>query len=120
MKEIISYKCEYCRKTSLYKENMKKHESECFYNPETKSCATCVWSSRTHGFPDIRCFQNKFPTPEKGGKPQLRKACPDWQSSEFIMISEDIDENPEMVEKLIEGDKEYFLELNERNRIEHN
>jgi hypothetical protein len=120
MNEIISYQCEYCKKTSLYKSNTKRHEKECFYNPDTQSCATCLWSSKTHGFVEIECFQKKFPKPAKGEKPQLKYGCPDWQSCEYIMIQEDIDENPEIVEKLIEGDKDYFKELNERNRTVYN
>ena len=120
MNEVMSYQCEYCKKTSLYKGNMNRHELICFYNPDTQSCATCLWSSKTHGFVEIECFQNKFPKPGKGEKPKLKYGCPDWQSSEYIMLTEDIYDNPDMVEKLIEGDRDYFKKLNESNRVEHN
>lgn len=41
MKEVVAYKCEHCRKVSENKAYIKYHEKKCYYNPETKSCATC-------------------------------------------------------------------------------
>lgn len=41
MKKITAYKCDHCKKHLISKQGMKKHESRCFRNPETKSCITC-------------------------------------------------------------------------------
>ncbi len=41
MEEIKAYHCDYCRKYSISKQYIKKHEANCFYNPETRSCASC-------------------------------------------------------------------------------
>lgn len=41
--EIKMYQCEHCRKTlRKTKKGINNHESKCFYNTKTKSCATCV------------------------------------------------------------------------------
>jgi len=40
-KKIIRYKCDYCKKTYANKSAAKRHEWRCFFNPATKSCATC-------------------------------------------------------------------------------
>ena len=42
MHEVKAYRCSYCKKYGLSKSNIKKHESGCFRNPVTRSCATCA------------------------------------------------------------------------------
>ena len=45
MKEVKSFKCEYCSKYAMSKSYIKSHEKKCFHNPVTKSCVTCwYWS----------------------------------------------------------------------------
>lgn len=41
MKEITAYQCDHCPKYYKHKHNAKRHEKECFHNPETRSCASC-------------------------------------------------------------------------------
>ena len=42
MYKVEAYRCDHCNKLKASKSNMKKHESICFRNPESKSCITCV------------------------------------------------------------------------------
>lgn len=42
MIERTTFECEHCHKKRLMNKNqMKKHEEICWYNPENKSCLTC-------------------------------------------------------------------------------
>lgn len=41
MKEITAYQCDYCNKIYGNPKQAKAHERKCYYNPKTKSCATC-------------------------------------------------------------------------------
>lgn len=42
MKKITVCKCDFCGKLLVNVTQMKNHENKlCFYNPESKSCATC-------------------------------------------------------------------------------
>lgn len=41
MYEVKAYRCSHCNKLHGYKGNAKKHEAKCFWNPETRSCASC-------------------------------------------------------------------------------
>ena len=41
--EQIRFLCEYCNKKHyLRKSSCVRHEKECFWNPKTKSCMTCI------------------------------------------------------------------------------
>jgi len=51
MKEVIRYKCGYCKKVYANKSMTKKHESICFYNPENKGCGSCLYLQE-----DYSCF----------------------------------------------------------------
>lgn len=42
MREVIAYQCDHCPKYYKHKHNAKRHENSCFFNPETKSCASCA------------------------------------------------------------------------------
>jgi|GEM_PF-1505889 len=41
MKPITVYKCDYCGKIYRRKWPCEQHEPKCFYNPATRSCASC-------------------------------------------------------------------------------
>ncbi len=41
MKEITAYKCDYCNKIYNNAKQIKAHEKKCYYNPDTRSCASC-------------------------------------------------------------------------------
>lgn len=42
MLEVTRYKCDHCAKVLSQKSSMKKHEKDCFFNPESKSCVSCA------------------------------------------------------------------------------
>ena len=41
MKEVKRYQCEYCKKVSVRKGVILKHEQECLHNPDGKNCYVC-------------------------------------------------------------------------------
>lgn len=41
MKEVKRYQCDHCNKVLAKKSAMVKHETICFFNPESRSCVTC-------------------------------------------------------------------------------
>ena len=41
MKKVEAFKCAHCTKIYLSKETCRKHESKCYFNPRTQSCASC-------------------------------------------------------------------------------
>jgi len=43
MKKVESYHCSYCNKLYEKKSSCKSHEYRCYYNPKTRSCATCAY-----------------------------------------------------------------------------
>jgi len=43
--EVKRFKCIHCKYTRAKKKTVEFHESICFLNPETKSCATCQYLS---------------------------------------------------------------------------
>jgi hypothetical protein len=43
MREITAYNCDHCNKIYSIKGQCKAHEKKCYYNPETKSCASCIF-----------------------------------------------------------------------------
>ena len=49
MRKRTIYECSYCNKRRLLsKSAMRKHEKECFYNHDNKTCVTC-WNNRYNG-----------------------------------------------------------------------
>jgi len=42
MKQIKAFKCEYCKKVLLSRNGMSRHEKQCYYNPISHSCITCL------------------------------------------------------------------------------
>jgi hypothetical protein len=41
MREINAFKCDYCGKVYTTSKTCKAHEKNCYYNPDTRSCASC-------------------------------------------------------------------------------
>lgn len=41
MTEINAFKCDYCGKVYTTSKTCKAHEKNCYYNPTTRSCASC-------------------------------------------------------------------------------
>lgn len=107
MKEIKAYHCDFCKKYSISKGVITKHEKKCFHNPVTKACATCEYFNqeeytRPYSTPDgmkteitasrpickkgieISWFTNivPFPLSDDTGKTHeinLRSNCSEWK-----------------------------------------
>lgn len=45
MKTVQAYKCDYCGKVYENKSTCRSHEYRCYFNPRTKSCASCCFFS---------------------------------------------------------------------------
>lgn len=43
MKKVDSFKCSYCGKLFDAKDSCRSHEYKCYFNPTTKSCASCAF-----------------------------------------------------------------------------
>jgi hypothetical protein len=43
MKNVNSFKCSYCDKLYESKDSCRSHENRCYFNPKTKSCASCAF-----------------------------------------------------------------------------
>ena len=57
MYEVKAYRCSYCSKLHGQKANCKRHEVKCFFNPDTRSCASC--DSHKFDFDDgNHCLKN--------------------------------------------------------------
>ncbi|MDX9930125.1 MAG: hypothetical protein RBS37_09780 [Bacteroidales bacterium] len=41
MNKISAFKCDYCGKVYTTSKSCKAHEKNCYYNPDTRSCASC-------------------------------------------------------------------------------
>lgn len=41
MRKVSAWHCSYCQYYRVSKKSVEAHEKICFYNPETKSCASC-------------------------------------------------------------------------------
>lgn len=43
MIKVNAFQCAFCTKIYLSKETCRKHECRCFWNPKTRSCASCIF-----------------------------------------------------------------------------
>ena len=43
METITSFKCSFCGKLYVKKNSCQSHEYKCYFNPRTKSCASCTF-----------------------------------------------------------------------------
>lgn len=83
---ITRFKCNHCKRHYSINSDARKHENRCLYNPENKSCGSCLASISS-----ISGWCNKL---EReifvSGKPV--RDCPEWKEIEFAEdeCSEDI------------------------------
>lgn len=42
---ITRFRCDHCKKHYSINSDAKRHEAQCFFNPEVKSCVTCNHAS---------------------------------------------------------------------------
>lgn len=80
MKTIEAFKCNYCNKVYQLKKSCQAHENRCYKNPETRSCASCIFLKEdyfpyNHGYSVslLTCLRNHN-TPQR-----LETACVDYK-----------------------------------------
>ena len=59
MYEVIAYRCSHCGNLKGQKSNMRKHEKNCFRNPESKSCITCASFFEGNDYKPRSCYKGK-------------------------------------------------------------
>ncbi len=114
MKQVLIYQCDYCSCASFYKSNLTRHEKNCYYNPSTQSCATCLWFSGANYLNSTECFINKFTEPPEGEKPKLKTGCKGWKSIEIVKEYELFGQDRHVLDRLFKGDKVFFKKLSKR------
>lgn len=108
MKQVNIWKCDFCKKTSFQKGLIKKHEKICFYNPETQSCATCLWLSTNHVSDPSGCCVGESFEPVKGSKPTLRTKCNKWINIAAIEGIEVMENEYGILSQILSGDPKTF------------
>jgi hypothetical protein len=85
MKEVKSYQCEYCRKLYELKASCRSHEYQCYYNPRTRSCASCAFlrleyqEYKPHHTVQFQtCLIN-----EDISKFKLKTSCPNYLNNKY-------------------------------------
>lgn len=93
MYPVQAYHCSHCKVFKLRKSAIVKHEKKCFHNPETMSCATCLFYDRetvidnSNGsifyLPICHKGADFFPGIQindvfHGNRPRLKTNCPEW------------------------------------------
>ena len=63
---IEVFKCDYCRHFTQDAEEMRIHEQKCSFNPQNKTCRSCLYSMEDYG---VRWCEKHLDTfkYEKGG-----------------------------------------------------
>jgi len=117
MKQVMINQCDFCKKVSFHKSNLRQHEKICFFNPETRSCATCIWFSPLIvevGYP-AECYLVEIEEVEEGTRRKLKTECDKWMDKEVYFDNETCENQDEMEEKLISGQVDYFKTLQKAN-----
>lgn len=83
MRKIRAYHCDFCKRITVSKIAMEKHENVCLHNPEMKSCATCdnLFYLQTPEKPQITCCRCDMLKPDAGNKKNpngLQIHCKKW------------------------------------------
>jgi hypothetical protein len=85
MKNVIAYNCGFCGKLYDSPTSCKKHENRCYFNPKTKSCASCAflkYETLTYCPNHIISFQsclNNYPI----GNYRLRTKCDKYLDKKY-------------------------------------
>lgn len=93
MKQVLINQCDFCKKVSFNKGTIRQHEKKCFYNPLTRSCASCIWFSPLYTFHEFQCYPvqcyigNIKEVPE-GSRMKLNTECESWMNYEIYINSE--------------------------------
>lgn len=118
MKEVIINECDFCNKVSFNKGTIRKHEKMCFFNPVTRSCATCLWFSPLivqSGYP-VYCYLGKINEVPQDSRLKLNTQCKKWMNHEIYFEHETCENQDEMEEKLLSGKVDYFKSLQKRKK----
>lgn len=112
MKEKTVYQCDFCDKTYCNASATKRHEKVCFSNPETHSCATCLWCSLAlfNDYPRS-CYINELPTIPHNTLQKLKTACPKWVNIDVAEEVELLDNEEGILDQLMSGDSTFFNTL---------
>lgn len=113
MEQVNIWKCSFCKKTSFHKGSINKHEKICFYNPATRSCATCLWFSPLIlglGYP-VRCYLGLIKEALEDSRMELKTQCERWMDLNIFWDNETVDNQNEIRKKLLEGQEDYFKAL---------
>ena len=118
MKQVMINQCDFCKKVSFHKSNLRKHEKICFYDPATRSCATCLWFSPlilAKGYP-YECFIGEIKEVPEGSRIKLHTQCKKWMNQDIYFDNETFENEDEMEEKLLSGEVDYFKTLNKKSK----
>lgn len=83
MIKVNAFQCAFCTKIYLSKETCRKHECRCFWNPKTRSCASCIFEQ----YKDYRIMQGHSTSirtclRNHDISAKLKTACPDHHFKE--------------------------------------
>jgi hypothetical protein len=89
MKPITVYKCDHCGKIYRRKWSCEQHEPKCFYNPATRSCASCQLRT-TEYVQDLAsgCFQKCYKNHDI--QTRLNTNCFDYVEQGTFELTDDI------------------------------
>ena len=82
MKQVTAWQCDHCKRTSIYKSSISRHEGAgCPHNPATRACATCA-NLRTDGDIDdeYKLYCSEGYSPIEAGTFLLMRNCPKWET----------------------------------------
>lgn len=86
---VTRYKCPHCARSHSKKPACVGHIGRCWYNPENRSCSTCVnWRAPGGGvrcFPERDCDCDVYPQDCDAGEilqpdEAPRSNCPKWEA----------------------------------------
>jgi hypothetical protein len=113
MEQVNVWKCSFCKKTSFHKGSINKHEKGCFYNPATRSCATCLWFSPLilgSGNP-IHCYLGQINEELEDSRMELKTQCERWMDSNKYWENETIENLDDLLSNLLSGNVDYYNAL---------
>lgn len=91
MKPIEAYKCEFCGKVYELKSSCSSHQNRCYFNPKTRSCASCEFNVedreeyKPHHFRVFRSCTMKHPIAQG-----LKTKCEDYQCKMEVLDEDEI------------------------------
>ncbi len=93
MEKVFAYKCQFCNKLYNTPSSCKNHEYRCYFNPKTRSCASCAffrYEKQTykpgHEINFQSCIVN-IPI----GKKELKTRCNKYLNTQYKEDSEIMD-----------------------------